>query len=148
MSKQIVMGCHVHDPLFFNSFYPTTLKECILLIFQLLWVIQMGMSALSTHENFIFRPYVERRHFEWEGGDWDTKCSVTDLFTLMNFLLCDFWWMWLFPISTFVWEKKPYLNWTEGVPFSLSSDGQWSNTTPKKPSSPPHPFFFKFLAKL
>jgi hypothetical protein len=69
MSKQIVMGCHVHDPLFFNSFYPPTFKECILLIFQSLWVIQMGMGVLSSHEDFIFRAYVERRHFECEGGD-------------------------------------------------------------------------------
>jgi len=42
------------------------------------------MGGLSTHENFIFRPYVERRRLEWEGGDWDTKCSVTSLFTLQE----------------------------------------------------------------
>jgi hypothetical protein len=32
-------------------------------------VIQMGMGVLSSHEDFIFRAYVERRHFECEGGD-------------------------------------------------------------------------------
>jgi hypothetical protein len=77
-------------------------------IFQPLWAIQMGMGALSTYEGFIFRPYVERRRFEWEGGDWDTKCSVTGLFTLMNFLLCDFWWMYgYFPYQLLYGKKNP-----------------------------------------
>jgi hypothetical protein len=57
---------------FLTIFTPQTLKDCILLIFHPFWAIQTGVGALSTHEDFIFRPYVERRRFEWEGGEWDT----------------------------------------------------------------------------
>jgi len=100
------MSCHVYDPLSFSCSYPPTLNECMSVIFQPLWAIQMGMGALSTYEDFIFRPYVERRRFEWEGGDWDTKCSVTGLFTLMNFLLCDFWWMYGYFSYQLLYGKK------------------------------------------
>jgi hypothetical protein len=52
----------------------------MLLIFYPFWAIQTGMGVLSTHEDFIFKPYVERKCFEQEGGDPDTKCLVTSLF--------------------------------------------------------------------
>jgi hypothetical protein len=67
---------------------PKTLKERVLLIFHPFWVIQTGMGALSTYEDFILKPYVERRRFEWERGDWDSKCSVTSLFTLLVVYSC------------------------------------------------------------
>jgi hypothetical protein len=42
----------------------------------------MSMGALSSYLYFILRAKVERRQIEWEGGDWNTKYSVTSLFTL------------------------------------------------------------------
>ncbi len=84
MYKQTIMGYHVYDPLFQNIFTPQNLKESILFIFDSFWVIQTSMGALSNHEDFIFELYVERKHFGWKGGDRNTKCSVIDMFTLLD----------------------------------------------------------------
>ncbi len=77
------MGCHMYDPFLQNQLLPLkTLKKCIFLIFDQFWTFQMTMSALSSGQHFILRPQPERRHFEWDRGDWNTMCSVTGLSTL------------------------------------------------------------------
>ncbi len=47
----------------------------------------------ASHQDFVSRPYVEKRHFEWKGGDWDFQCSVAGLFTLLTVWPYETYWL-------------------------------------------------------